>query len=267
MFELIDHLEMAESAMYDIQNQLSARLVDCNGIEGTLQVSCRKDKCYYYQYKNAAEGKRNYLKKQRDISIIKALAEKEYCQGLDKALEMQLSAIEELKNVYDPHILGNIYEQMHPEKKKLIAPLVLSDQEFVEQWKAFEYNGNPMDFGDTNFYSDRGERMRSKSEMIIANRLISCGIPYRYEAPLILPGGRIVYPDFTLLNQRTRHVFYWEHYGRMDDPDYVNHVLLKKELYSEIGIIPGINLIETYETAKRQLNVVHLRRLIEATLL
>ena len=50
------------------------------------------------------------------------------------------------------------------------------------------------------FYSNSGVRVRSKSELIIANMLEKYGIPYRYEYPLLLNGNDLVRPDFLCLN-------------------------------------------------------------------
>ena len=74
------------------------------------------------------------------------------------------------------------------------------------------------------------ERVRSKSEVIIADTLARHGVPYRYEYPLKLKSGRdgafrTIHPDFLCLNVRTRAEFYWEHFGLMDDPDYLERTL------------------------------------------
>lgn len=82
----------------------------------------------------------------------------------------------------------------------------------------------------------RRERVRSKSEVIIANTLARFNIPYRYEYPLELKNGHTVHPDFLCLNARTRAEFYWEHFGLMDEPDYLERTLAKIKDYAESGI-------------------------------
>jgi hypothetical protein len=44
----------------------------------------------------------------------------------------------------------------------------------------------------------RGELVRSKSEVIIADMLASLGLPYGYEQPFTGPDGSVRYPDFTI---------------------------------------------------------------------
>ena len=46
--------------------------------------------------------------------------------------------------------------------------------------------------------TERGDLVRSKSELVIADKLFARGIDYGYEQPLELEGGRIRYPDFTI---------------------------------------------------------------------
>lgn len=68
-------------------------------------------------------------------------------------------------------------------------------------------------------------RYLSKSEKMIADKLLRMGVRYRYEFPTRLKGYGIVHSDFTLLDLRERIEVKMEHFGRMDDPD---EILLKR---------------------------------------
>lgn len=59
---------------------------------------------------------------------------------------------------------------------------------------------------------------------------------------------RTVYPDFFVLNTRTRKAYLWEHFGKMGDPEYVCDNLNKLIDYSNAGYIVGKNLILTMES-------------------
>lgn len=98
-----------------------------------------------------------------------------------------------------------------------------------------------------------GNILRSKSEVIIDMSLTQARIPFRYECQLII-GETILYPDFTILHPHTRKIFYWEHFGMMDVPEYAFHAFSKLQLYQTSGIIPSINLITTYETKDHPLD-------------
>ena len=99
----------------------------------------------------------------------------------------------------------------------------------------------------------RGERMRSKSEVIIAERLYANGIPYRYECPL-KAGKRIIHPDFSILRLSDRKVIYHEHCGRMDNPVYVEDMVQRINDYNSEGILQGDRLFFSFETSDKPLD-------------
>ena len=72
----------------------------------------------------------------------------------------------------------------------------------------------------------RGERVRSKSEILIANSLNEMNIQYRYEYPIRI-SNTTFYPDFYILNLRRRKEYIWEHFGRMDDIEYARNAIRK----------------------------------------
>ena len=111
--------------------------------------------------------------------------------------------------------------------------------------------------------------VRSKSEVIIADRFYKAGIPYRYEQLLLLDKKTMLryYPDFTILNKRTRKIIYWEHLGKLGDQDYCAENLNKLEDYARHGIIQGKNLILTYECDGKPLSTTMLDILIKEYLL
>ena len=65
----------------------------------------------------------------------------------------------------------------------------------------------------------RGEMVRSKSEVIIANALAAKGIDYAYERPLLIEGVT-KYPDFTIEDMESGQTIYWEHCGMLHVPTY-----------------------------------------------
>jgi len=109
--------------------------------------------------------------------------------------------------------------------------------------------------------------VRSKSEKIIADTLERRGIPYRYEAPLILQDGVTVYPDFSLLNVRRRKEYIWEHLGMMDNEDYARSAVTKLNSYINSGFFPGEQLILTMESQKTPLGTKTIERMIERYLI
>ena len=83
----------------------------------------------------------------------------------------------------------------------------------------------------------RGEWVRSKSELIIANELFSRNIEYEYEERLTLPDGTWLEPDFTIKRPHKAPV-YWEHLGMLNDPDYRQRWEHKLKMYRQSNILP-----------------------------
>lgn len=87
-------------------------------------------------------------------------------------------------------------------------------------------------------------------------------IPFRYECALHL-GKVTLYPDFTILHPHNKNLFYWEHFGLMDDSSYCQTVSSKLFTYSSHGIIPSIHLITTYETQQNPLSIDTIQKIID----
>lgn len=92
----------------------------------------------------------------------------------------------------------------------------------------------------------RGELVRSKSEVIIANALFYNHLYYIYEPELVLE-GKVKRPDFKIVDDDTGEEWYWEHCGMMDDPKYKKRWEDKKAFYKKNGIEEKKNLIVTYD--------------------
>ena len=130
-----------------------------------------------------------------------------------------------------------------------------------------KYTGKEF-FDDTHvIMTERGERVRSKSEKILADKFFAMGIPYRYEYPVQLKGYGTVYPDFTLLNVRERKECYLEHFGMMDDPEYSEKAIKKLEEYAKNGIYIGKNLLVTFETRHKPLEMKVVEQMIKEFIL
>ena len=121
--------------------------------------------------------------------------------------------------------------------------------------------------------TERGELVRSKSELVIADKLHARGIDYAYEERLVLPNGRERYPDFTIEDPASGTTFYWEHLGMLADPGYRSRWEFKREEYIDAGILPHEDgggpestLIETHDDPGGGLDSKHIANLIETLL-
>jgi hypothetical protein len=85
----------------------------------------------------------------------------------------------------------------------------------------------------------RGELVRSKSEVIIANLLHNRKIDYEYEQEIVIDGAPAhKYPDFTIEDDDAGVTYYWEHLGLLGDSGYKRRWAEKEEWYRANGILP-----------------------------
>ena len=236
---------------------------------GHLRIAQRQGRNQFYHYTDAASPKGSYIRL-KNISFAKALAQKDYDTQLIKIIEKEAAALQNLLNSTEHgNAIQKLYEDLCPARKALITPVTLTDKQYTSQWQNITWVGKQFKEDSPIYTTARGERVRSKSEVLIADALTRHGIPYRYEYPVELhrtsgASSKVTfYPDFLCLNVRTRSEFYWEHFGRMDDPEYSNKTASKLRLYTENGIIPGRNLIITMETADSPLSSRQIENLIK----
>ena len=230
--------------------------------EGMLRVSSHRNKCQYYHRRTSKEKNGVYIRKDQQ-PLASALAQKNYNQLLVEAAQEEKQLIQNLENFYQNQSLEQVIQSVPQTHQPLITPIQEPFDSFIANWMATPYQ--PKEFSEytPEFYSEKGERMRSKSEVLIANLLTRYSVPYLYEKPLYLRGIGTVYPDFTLIDRNTRQEMYWEHMGMLNDSDYREHALSKITHYERNDIFPGERLILTHETSKNPLNMRVVEELIK----
>lgn len=100
----------------------------------------------------------------------------------------------------------------------------------------FRYTSEKYRANDLIHRTSKGDYVRSKSELIIANMLWDKEILYKYEERLYSKDGtEWKLPDFTITTEEGE-TFYWEHLGRLEnDPKYAEDWEAKKEWYKKNG--------------------------------
>ncbi len=260
MKEAEEELLKRKNCLLHIQKSLLERTND--NVEGSLRINGSGNRVQYFHRIRGESVLETYIPK-KDFALAQALAQKDYDQKGLRSIEQEIKAIEKYLASIPKTKAEKVYETLHVERRKLINPISETDDQFVRRWEEFAFQGKEIDGSVPMLLTEKGERVRSKSEMIIADLLYSEGIPYRYECPLYLDGYGKVYPDFTILNIRQRKEMYWEHLGMMDDTNYVEKVLRKMACYEKSGIVMGDNLILTWETKNIPINQGIIRRQIE----
>ncbi len=207
-------------------------------------------KVQFYRFEHDANGARHSKYLRRDeIQVAKQLAQKGYDKKMLEWAEKAESRLSNLIDCYAHNEPEIIYNSLSDIKRKMVVPYYVSDEVFLEKWLG-KWRCDRNTFEKTDIIlTERGERVRSKSEKIIADKLYAEGIPYVYEPEVVLDDGERAFPDFAALNIRTRKEYLFEHFGRMDEIGYCRKNIRKIEDYALSGYLLGDGLLATFETS------------------
>ena len=204
-----------------------------------------------------------------NIDIISPLAQKRYDIKALTTLKRQKEALKKcIKEINKEEVLKeltSIYESFPAELKPMIKPHKDFNGEYARIWQNRVFQKSDIATGP-KFKTKKGEFVRSKSEMIIANKLYDAGIPYHYEVPFYVKGKLFSRPDFYILNPRTKKEYLWEHFGRMGDAVYLEDTLNKIEVYASKGFVLGDNFIASFEYNEHSLNFSYVDKILETLL-
>lgn len=233
--------------------------------KGSLVVSKSNGVIQYFHKIDPAQKKGTYIEK-ANKKLIAALAQKDYDSSFYKEIQKQEKKLRRVLKNLPGNELEEVYLKQSDARKKYVNPHILTDKEFADNWRNVEYTGKVYRQELPKYITENGEKVRSKSEKIIADKLLAMGIPYRYEYPVQIKGYGTVYPDFMVLKMSTREEFYIEHFGKMDDAEYCEKALLKLRTLSENGIVLGKNLLITLETLNCPLDMKMVEEMLKMLL-
>ena len=271
---------LLEKRLAELQNLLFTKKKSYEKApQGRIRISQNGGHPEYYLVTERGSLRGKYLPHSQK-TLARQLAQKDYDARLIKLLQKEISALQNyMKQTCNGRAIPELYDSLCSARRSLITPVTLTNEQYAARWQDVSWTGRPFAPDAPYICTAHGERVRSKSEVIIADTLFRYNIPYRYEFPITLKRinsadirrdfGRSVtlYPDFLCLNTRTRTEFYWEHFGLMDSTEYSNNAAGKLRLYTENGILAGRNLIITMETQTEPPSIKALEKLIEEFLL
>lgn len=269
-----EQLEASLSHIEEVQVQYEAELRTAP--PGRLIVSNSHDTIRFYQslHENGKYIKRGIGK---DRELVQKLSRKVFLKEAIAALNSNAAALRRALKSYKPFDPVRVSKTLSASLQLLPAeyfhqPLI--DQKLVRldqstqqriqshaEWGQAEFAQSTHKAEDRTVITSRGERMRSRGEALIAERLYAYGIPFRYEQELILPDDRLAVPDFTF-EGASGDEFYLEFCGMMDDPNYVARHCRKMAAYQNAGIVPWKNVIYLYAFGS-EMNLQHIDHVIE----
>lgn len=246
---------LIENRMEYLQKIIHATEKDMEKLPtGNIRVIKHGSGYQYYLRRDKKDKNGSYMTK-REQKLAQKMLQREYDKKVVQEAGKELRILEKLSRIYTNDRVEQLYEKLPKGKQILISPMKETRQQFLEKWMNMKFEELPFRADAPEYFSNSGIRMRSKSEVIIANLLDRMEIPYRYEMPLLLEKDILVRPDFTLIDATNQRVIYWEHLGMLDDAEYANRAISKIQTYEKAGFYLGERLIITGESSSKTLNI------------
>lgn len=179
--------------------------------------------------------------------IYKAFVKEEIdVQKFDKCLIVE-NLFEELTEETIDFIKSDIIEKRNYKNHLLESFVTILDKYTTSKELHQEiglYLGVPRFNLNKIYTTQKGDLVRSKSEVIIANMLFTSNLNYEYEKRVQINKEKSILPDFTIFYNN--NIIYWEHLGLIGVESYDKDWLEKKEVYENYL---SNKLIKTYESA------------------
>lgn len=199
--------------------------------------------------------------------VVIGLIKRELLEKELKSLENNEKQIEAcLKNIQNFQLYSEI------EKLQKRCPSVTEEMvsealkpSVVSAWEQEEFEQSNYKVEERRQRTRRGLKVRSKSELLIAESLYEYSIPFRYEQILYIQDKAFA-PDFTILRADGTLV-YWEHFGLTNTKEYLEHQMYKLRMYASKDIVPWKNLIITYDDPSGNVDLRIIRAEIENKLM
>ena len=249
---------LAESQRLEQQiRELQAQLAACP--EGKIVCTDNKTRWKWY---HSNKKKLTYISK-KNRQFAEQLAVKKYLSLLLEELLLEQKAISQYLRFHsEPSKNASSLLTDMPAYQELLSSYFSPISQELNQWMNAPFERNKRNPEHLLHKTISGYRVRSKSEALIDMSLHTHKLPFRYECPLQL-GESTIYPDFTIRHPDTGKAYYWEHFGKMDDPHYCKNAYSKLQLYASHGIIPSIQLITTFETKAHPLDTEVVEKIIQ----
>lgn len=233
----VEMLEQMLSNLSKRKENVNIELGKCP--EGNLLI-VRRGKCdTYLQDINS-----NKTRKRRGITknpeIIEALARKAVLQREVDIINRDIAALQTLLKTYVEPTFDNIIKGL----PDYIAQNITTQND-DDIWPA-NFGQGTYRLEDRKFTTSTGLKVRSKSELLIAEKLNEFKLKFIYE-PAIKCGEHVLLPDFVIKRKSDGELMYWEHCGLTSNEKYMSHHRWKMEIYEQNGIVPWKNLIVTYD--------------------
>jgi len=255
---MFDVKAMLEQELRYQQNLKQIYLGKRKGLpNGCLSASNVRGKNYYY---NRVNGERVYLGCEKDGEIAKMKSHMLLSELLkriehnEKLIRRFLTKYQEIQPEIVRQSLGKVYQdaEVDPVEDESMAK---------DDWGYQPYQRNTKYSEGLVHRTLKGDYVRSKSEVVIANTLHMMGLQYRSEE-LTKVGNHVFAPDFKIKIPETGKIKLLEHFGMMHDEEYREKALWKISTYIENGYRPYEDILFTFDDVYGNIDAKNLNILI-----
>lgn len=216
--------------------------------DGYLSIcNCKNTHQFYIVQKN---GTRSYLKK-KDTERVNNFMQNYHDSRISRQIKKWNKSCRNFLRAAQNR--DDIYKDFPPFLRESVITIGSATESWAQNWEDcghFQERKNEI----YPIKTLRGDFVRSKSEALIADKLHLAGLHYRYEDEIRI-GNNSYRPDFQIVHPITGEIIVWEHFGMMDNADYMTRAFGKIDAYAEIGYNVGNNFIVTLEGGHAPLNM------------
>ncbi|MDO4745999.1 MAG: hypothetical protein Q4B18_05565 [Bacillota bacterium] len=185
-------------------------------------------------------------------ALVQQLARKKYLEKSTKLLAEEIERLNKyLKESIEP-TADNVLKMLPRSYSALPEEIFFPKQRKANKWAELPYPQNTLYPEEKIHTTGRGLKVRSKSELFIADKLDMYLLPFQYDG-IIYFENYAFSPDFMI--PTIEGMKYWEHCGKMAESKYRKRNQWKLTMYDKMGIVPWKNLIITYDSEDGGLNL------------
>lgn len=175
---------------------------------GKLLARVENGKNYYMQFVSKSANHGEVIRRgiTQNQPLLHALARKGYLRQSLKLLDKNIPALEKLLAAHKAPTPDNIIKSLPKAYQELPPEAFLPNLRRQMEWETVEYEQNTYRQESKIHITAKGLKVRSKSEVIIADKLDDYGIPYHYDE-LIYIENQTLSPDFIILCDASRRAY------------------------------------------------------------
>lgn len=230
-----------------------------------LQRKKSSNGTWHYTSVRRGKGSKIYLGSDKNDKVT---AIKEYCylnksiKVINQNLEVLTNSLRQLEDS-DYDSINTLLPEVYRNARIGVAHAKDNNaQNWKEKAEALKARYEVYKPEELTVTTDDGNLVRSKSEGMIYNYLLSAGIAFVYELPMKMSTGT-VWPDFTLLSEHDYSTeIIIEHQGLMANDYYRKRFADKIYKYIQAGYVQGNNIFFTFDSRDGGLDISPIKDIV-----